>query len=187
MHCTHCQQELTKASAFCPHCGAAMDGDAWGQQSAPPPPGLGSSHIKITAQEMADYAGPKDEFYLPYFALYERQHGRFSSSWNWSAFLGCFWWFLYRKMYLWAGVVFLLGGTGLGPWAIWVPIPAGVLGNWLYYREARSQVVDVKRLYKSEDQGTVIIERGGVHRWAAWLGLGLGAFSLLLIIVLLAA
>lgn len=57
--------------------------------------------------------GPKrQDFYLAYFQR-AHQRGYASISWNWPVFFFGFFWFLYRKLYLWALAVFFFPSFAL--------------------------------------------------------------------------
>ena len=57
--------------------------------------------------------GPKgQDFYLAYFQR-AHQRGYAPISWNWPVFFFGFFWFLYRKLYLWAAGVFFFPSIAL--------------------------------------------------------------------------
>jgi len=57
--------------------------------------------------------GPKrQDFYLAYFQR-AHQRGYAAISWNWPVFFFGFFWFLYRKLYLWALAVFFFPSFAL--------------------------------------------------------------------------
>jgi hypothetical protein len=57
--------------------------------------------------------GPKgQDFYMPYFQR-AHQRGYAAISWNWPVFFVGFFWFLYRKLYLWAALVFIFPSGAL--------------------------------------------------------------------------
>lgn len=98
------------------------------------------------------------DFYLPYFGRAE-QRGYAPLSWNWPAFLFGFFWFLYRKLYLWALVVFCFPSFAVliaeAVARVWPTAEAPVLmtlvvgfhmlylpanANAMYYRRARREI-----------------------------------------------
>ena len=96
----------------------------------------------------------------------------FAITWHWPAFFAFFFWAMYRKMWLWAGVN-LAGGVVLAllfepgiiylAWAFVWPLVA----NYLYFRHARSRVFNAT----SNDERANLDSRGGVSWGAVWLGL----------------
>ena len=65
--------------------------------------------------------GPRgQDFYMPYFQR-AHQRGYAAISWNWPVFFVGFFWFLYRKLYLWAALVFIFPSGAL--------IASGIVGG----------------------------------------------------------
>lgn len=115
--------------------------------------------------------------YLARFRAFDGLAGNYRATWNWSACLLVFWWFLYRRMYLWAGAAFLLclmPHTGLV-----VMIGSGMAGDWLYYREARKAVDSLREAFPGQDLAPRLAELGGVHGWVPAAGAVLTVLALL--------
>jgi len=149
------------------------------------------SSSPLTAEELTAYIGPRAERYARRFARFTRTGAtRFEFSWNNpAAFLGL-WWYLYRKMYGWALVDFVL--SVLLGWTLFVPIlwasparsrattstscrPTGGSG-----RPARSPPPSMRR--REHPAPRPARRRGGVNRWVAWVAVAL-AFLLLAILL----
>lgn len=169
MECPSCKNDASQGDAFCPKCGAAL---AQGQHQPPPPPPPpppgGQGERRSLPQDLAAYVGFKAEFYMPSFQKFHETEDRFAATWNWPAFFFSFWWLLYRKMYLWAGVCFalvMLASFG----GLLFMIACGLLGNWLYYRHAKGQIIEAQRMYKPGEISQAIAQRGGVHGWVPWV------------------
>ena len=65
--------------------------------------------LTVTEDEFAAFIGAKAQKYLLKFRKFSVDGiDHFSATWHWPAFLVGFWWLLYRKMYLWAFVYFIL-------------------------------------------------------------------------------
>ena len=96
----------------------------------------------------------------------------FAITWHWPAFFAFFFWAMYRKMWLWAGVN-MAGGVVLAllfepgiiylAWAFLWPL----VTNYLYFRHARNRVFNAT----SNDERANLDSRGGVSWGAVWLGL----------------
>ncbi len=96
----------------------------------------------------------------------------FAITWHWPAFFVFFFWAMYRKLWLWAGVN-LAGGVVLAllfepaiiylAWAFVWPLVA----NYLYFRHARNRVFNAN----TNDDRVNLGSRGGVSWAAVWLGL----------------
>ena len=98
-------------------------------------------------EEYSAYIGPNAGAYPDVFsrvaAAGEAGYGHgFAVSWNWPAFFCGVWWYLYRKMYLWAAVDFGLSVV-LG-WTFFVPllwaVARAVTGNYLYFLQAERKI-----------------------------------------------
>lgn len=122
--------------------------------------------------EIEAYVGPKAGAYLRVFERFPAEGGpAFAFSWNWPAFFCGVWWYLYRKMYLWAAVDFALS-IALG-WTFLVPLFWAVIraatGNYLYFLQAERKV---RESAARPEDGPARLARlageGGVHRWVAW-------------------
>ncbi len=161
--CPNCQQETGPADAYCPKCGQALNVPPR-EPAAPPPPPPYSAEPEISEAEWRAYLGKNADYYLGQFPRF-RVGGTqaFAATWNWSAFLATFWWFLYRKQYLF----FALGLVGMFmpyvKWLVW--IACGIAGNYLYYIEARRHIVAFKLGNPGRDVTNMLAQVGGVHAW----------------------
>jgi len=133
----------------------------------------------ITAEELTAYIGPRADRYRARFGRFTRTGAtRFEFSWNNpAAFLGL-WWYLYRKMYGWALVDFVLGVL-LG-WTLFVPILWGVAraatADYLYFRQADRKIREARiasSIFGAPDTNAVHLARlaadGGVNAWVTWV------------------
>ncbi|WP_456434326.1 DUF2628 domain-containing protein [Thermosulfuriphilus sp.] len=140
------------------------------------------------------YIGPRADYYLAQFRkFFLIPGGQFTVTWHWPAFAFGFWWFLYRKMYLWALVFFFLSnilGSLIffhGPIGILiVHIGYGVLANYLYFRHVRTKVAEAAMNIPDREKLIAYLARtGGTNSWVVWLGVALA--GLLLLGILLSA
>jgi hypothetical protein len=136
----------------------------------------------ISDAEYEAFLGPKAERYLPFFRQQDQVAGAFRASWNWSAFGFGFLWFLYRKMYLWAALAFVLGL--MLHTALLAMVASGVLANYLYHRQARACVERLRLAFPGQDLADRLALLGGVHRWVPWAGAALLALLMVWIVVL---
>ena len=145
-------------------------------------------------EEVEAYVGPNAGKYRDVFARFRKEEGSgFAFSWNWPAFFAGVWWYLYRKMYLWALVDFVVS-VALG-WTFFVPLFWAVIraatGNYLYFLQAERKIEEARRLSPgsqgsfavtgeegggatpiagaaTSDRLAQLRREGGVHRWIAW-------------------
>ena len=179
-----------------------------GQKSEPPAePPLPSWATKpkmldnpLTEARLAAFIGPRWPKYARKFAAF-KDDPSFVPTWNWSAALLPFVWFLFRKLYLAAIVVVIAPGfivrlltetdsqltatelqkeenqwlllVYVGVW-ISMTITAGGLGNWLLFRRARAaaRIAELQAL-PDADELTWLQRVGGVNRSGAVLAIAI--------------
>ncbi len=139
------------------------------------------THTSATDDMLAAYVGPRNALY------YERRFERFiagdhSLTWHWPAFFITSGWLLYRKMWLWAFLYWIVfpvvniaigigvtlvtdGDTGAWAWfgsyllAGFVVFP--MFANQLYYRHVRAKVDQANSVAVSDAQKILELERKG--------------------------
>ena len=148
----------------------------------------------LSAEELTAYVGPRADRYMRQFDRFRRTGAtRFEFTWNNpAAFLGL-WWYLYRKMYWWALVDFVLGVL-LG-WTLFVPILWGVAravtADYLYFLQADRRIREARPLSSAVDAPAAnslrlarLADEGGVNAWVPWVAIA--GTVLFLAVVLLA-
>ena len=121
----------------------------------------------VSPEEYAAYIGPNVTKYLPRFLKFETLPGKFQATWHWPAAIFTYWWLLYRKMYFWAALAFVLSFV---PWLnIILNIGFGASGYWLYYNKALGDIRDLRAASPLEDWRLYLRDAGGVHGWVKWL------------------
>ena len=131
-----------------------------------------------TPEELAAYIGPRADVYRSRFERFSR-HGasRFELSWSWPAFFAGGWWYLYRKMYLWA--ILDIGMSILFGWTVFVPLlwaaARAVTGDYIYFRQADRKIRDARppsfAVVPPGDAAhlALLAREGGVHAWVPWV------------------
>lgn len=140
------------------------------------------SPYQITEREFISFIGPNSETYLLKF----RKFGlpgvdNFAFTWHWPAFFVTVFWMLYRKLYLWALIAFILSfipGIGLILMVIF-----GLTGNYIYYKHAKAKITDLKKQQPSADISGALGIIGGVNRWVYTVAV---IFFIITILVVLA-
>jgi len=144
--------------------------------------------LTVTEDELAAFIGANAQKYLLKFRKFSvNGFDRFSATWHWPAFLVGFWWLLYRKMYLWAFVYFILLMIPYANVVAWISLP--ILGNYLYYKYAKRKILSVKTLQPSGDIFKTLLEIGGINKWVPVVGIivSIAAFSMFVLGLILSA
>ncbi len=144
--------------------------------------------LTVTEDELAAFIGSKAQKYLLKFRKFSVDGiDRFSATWHWPAFLVGFWWLLYRKIYLWAFVYFILLFIPYANVAAWITL--AVSGNYLYYRYSKETILRIKISKPSEDIIETLSELGGINKWVPVVGiiLSMAAFLMFVLGLILSA
>ncbi len=121
-----------------------------------------------TDEDYAAFIDRNIHKFLPKFKSYDVNPAAFQPGWNWAAFFFSFWWFLYRKMYLWALLCFI---TLCLPYLnLLIMIGWGIAANYLYYKHANAKIAEVKA-YHGSNYGVYLRDAGGVNTWVPWVAL----------------
>ena len=137
------------------------------------------SSSPLAAEELTAYIGPKAERYRPRFERFTRTGStRFELSWNNPAAFAGMGWYLYRKMYGWALLDFVL--SVLLGWTLFVPILWGVAravtADYLYFLQADRKIREARptsSAFGAPATDAVHLARlaaeGGVNTWVVWV------------------
>lgn len=124
--------------------------------------------------------------FLPQFQEYSVNPVSFHAGWNWAAFLFTFWWYLYRKMYLWAVISFI---TLLVPYLnLFIWIGWGVAANYLYFKHSNDKINELKAFHGA-GYAVYLKDTGSVNSWVPWVAILVsgGFFVLVMLWVLVIA
>ena len=123
----------------------------------------------ISSDEIRAFVGDNAHYYIQSFSRFTMAgREKFSVTWNWSCFGFTFIWFLYRKMYAAAAitfVVFCIPGVN-----ILLHIGVGMIGNYLYYRHVKGNIIEIRATQSPQNYVPVLQELGGVNRWVISIG-----------------
>src|SRR5437879_5978607 len=176
MTCPRCASQNQPDAAYCNRCGQQLSvGDI-----AP------AASLLTEMALWRKFIGPRADYYLERFRLFrEGERERFAATWHWPAF-GVGWlWYLYRKMYLHAGV-FLFGGllpmvlgAGLVGVVIW-NVFAAVAANYLYYMHIKLSLALIEQRAGVADgvPDGLITDVRGIQPYVWWLRSALTALTM---------
>ncbi len=174
--CPQCGKGITPPGKFCPYCGHSLEN--FTDQPKPDP----ASQLPVAEDDLVAFIGNKAGYYSHEFKKFNCNGvDAFSLTWNWAAFWGGFGWMLYRKMYMWSIIAFILMFVpylGLASW-----IAFGAVANYLYYQHVKRKILEVRALHQSGDIAVALSQTGGVHRW---LPVAAVIFTVLLVLLFLA-
>lgn len=159
-YCTHCGKDLSEQSRYCSSCGASTAYLQGTYQADTQRPELFSEEDYIA------FIGQNADRYIQKFRSF-RVGGidNFAFTWHWPAFFLGFWWMLYRKLYLWALVSFvvaLIPYVGFLGMVLW-----GLTGNYIYYRHVTDKIRALRQIQPHADLKMTLSQIGGVNRWVA--------------------
>lgn len=189
MFCNNCGTGNSVNARFCTKCGESLS-NASEEQSFKDDMGFDPDNKEELKEYYAEAIGYKNAgYYLSQFDRFDSKG--YTASWNWPAFFVSFYWLLYRKMWFWALLYFLLPI----PLAILVAVlppsfeSAGVLAyvlymfgililfpmyaNALYYRHLNKKILNAKKLFDNKQKRLKMVANEG------------GTSSIILIVMML--
>jgi hypothetical protein len=102
------------------------------------------STTEVTEQEVSSFIGENAENYIRKFRKFSVDGvDKFSWTWHWPAFFFGFWWLLYRKLYVWALIAFLL--LMIPYWFFLNSFVYGVIANYIYYKQVKKKITQKKK------------------------------------------
>ncbi len=170
-----CAQPNPNDANFCHQCGNRLSASA----DAVATESLDQPGMATDETLWRQFIGPNADHYLFTFRRFSSNgQPRFALSWNWPAFLFMsFLWFLYRKMYLHAGVyavgpmisTYITGDLTVG--LVW-SVMAGATANYLYYWHCKEEIAELKKAQWMNHSGrdAAAQETGGVQPYVIWVG-----------------
>jgi hypothetical protein len=195
--CPSCEHQAGENDVFCPKCGAALGQTGQAGQTghnsdsaAPPPPPPPPQPAQAAGQEISEaewraYLGKNADYYLGQFPRFKVGGVEgFAATWNWAAFLATFWWFLYRKQYLFFGLALVGMFLPYVKWFVW--IACGLTANYLYHAEARRHILSFKANNPGRDVTAMLAQAGGVHAWVPPVAVAVSVLLFLAMFIMMA-
>jgi hypothetical protein len=102
------------------------------------------STTEVTEEEFSSFIGKNAENYIRKFRKFNVDGvDKFALTWNWPAFFFGFWWLLYRKLYVWALISFLL--LIIPYWFFLSSFVYGAIANYIYYKHVKKKITQKKK------------------------------------------
>ena len=169
MICPYCKETILDGAIKCKHCGSMLNLD----------PASTINVDNISSDEIRAFVGGNSHYYIQQFSRFTiTGREKFCVTWNWSCFGFTFIWFLYRKMYALAAIsfiVFCIPGVN-----ILLHIGVGMIGNYLYYRHVKGEIVEIRATQSTQNYIPVLQELGGVNKWVITLSVIIGVIVAIL-------
>jgi len=158
-NCSECGKQAEEGSSFCLDCGSKLSNMQSSIQTS-----------TITNQEYDIFINNNADKYLTKFRKFNINGvDGFSVTWHWPAFFVPFFWMLYRKLYFWALLVFVLSAI---PFAnLILMIVFGFTGNYIYYKHAQKKLLEINLApsFSDAQKAVNIARQGGTNNVAVIL------------------
>lgn len=147
-YCSKCGADIGE-SAFCAQCGTSASIATPDTNPTNVTQDTPSTNVTDERALMQAFIGPNAYYYMGKFDEMPAA-GDFIPGWNWSAFFLGLWWFLYRKMYVYAAlawaVTLILSPATAGAGGLAAMVLMGIFGNSLYRKFVREEIAKTAAL-----------------------------------------
>lgn len=187
--CSKCGSENNKYNLFCSNCGNKLIQDKSED--------INNGYKSINKNTTSDYLHTNEmdifilkniEYYNSKFKQIVRRGNK--KTWNWSAFLCGKFWFLYRKMYVQAIILFFINevvsliphvGTIIN---LVLEIIIGIYANSVYFDHINKKLSEIDMIgYETKE--SIIITKGGTNLIIPLLIIGIYALIFIFMFILL--
>ncbi|MFW2440343.1 MAG: DUF2628 domain-containing protein [Arenicellales bacterium] len=121
-----------------------------------------SSPLHGERRRLAQFVGENVDIYLKKFEKFQQGGApHFVFTWHWPAFFVPFFWAIYRKLWVWAIVIFI--STVFWPLTniLWATV-----ANYIYYRHSMKKIKIIQKRYLSAEVEEKLEESGGTSMLA---------------------
>ncbi|MBV5341953.1 MAG: DUF2628 domain-containing protein [Deltaproteobacteria bacterium] len=172
MICPYCKETVQDGATKCRYCGSMINLN----------PANTINIDTISSDEIRAFVGANAGYYIQSFSKFTiAGREKFCVTWNWSCFAFTFLWLLYRKMYASAFitfVVFCIPGVN-----IILHIGIGMIGNYLYYRQVKGKIIEIRATQSAQNFYPLLEEMGGVNKWVISTGVIMGIIIAILFVL----
>jgi len=173
-YCQKCGRPLQEGVSYCNYCNLNNTDSSKNYYQ--------SDFKTISDQDYIAFIGNNAPKYIAKFKKFNITGiENFTPTWHWPAFFVGFWWMLYRKLYLWSLVAFIVscipyvGFVGMVVW--------GVSGNYIYYKHVSSKIKTLRDINTYGDISSTLSQIGGVNKWVVVVAIILTAIGILVILM----
>lgn len=173
--CKSCGAWPDDNDKFCQHCGADLrEDDVFSVVTVEPEivdaeiiqsPGRYDSPAADAREVRERLIGTKTEYYLPRFEKLQNLNS--FTDWNWAAFLAGSCWMMYRRMYVYGAILFVVSNvvSMLGSFLLnlLLIVGSGVLGNYLYMKDIDNRTEKAMNMQPEERE--IFIQKNSGTSW----------------------
>lgn len=160
--CSKCGGKNYTTSTFCSKCGNKIDNIG----NFNPRPNANINHMESNASismnyennDISKFVSKNIDYYASKFEKIKSTGSKIT--WNWAAFFFNVYWMLYRKMYVQAGISFLI--YLICPIPFVVQIVIGLYANYMYLNHIESSLFDLNHMDYNTKQ-FMIMKKGGTN------------------------
>ena len=119
-------------------------------------------------EDMLEFVRENGYYYSPKFDAFRDADDKYKPGWHWPGFFFPFHWALYRKLWLWAGALFIVPVL-LAPAVpffslILINVVFAMSANFIYYKHVKNEVTKLRKRHRADPE--TLARTGGIS-WPA--------------------
>ena len=136
---------------------------------------------QVSEEDFVAFIGNNAHKYLSKFEKFNKGGFAATWTWHWPAFITPVAWLLYRKLYFWALIAFVL--SIIPYFYIVVSLFFAVNANYIYFKHAKKKILELRTLQPSSDISKTLSQIGGINKWVITAAKIIGAIILIAMVV----